>query len=191
MITCRSWSQETINLTFEPWTHWPSRWCSGLSVDSSVNAKAFSQRFIVFSPQFSFRTVLLWTIFIVSLIFSLQSPEQKQTPVSPRASLPVEPQTRTAVSTPFLFFHLHIQWSYFPQSFHPSVTLPPSAALSLSMSLLMCYTIHLKTLPRCNVRTFIQDEGSSPVPGDTVPLCAPVERWIKCFVSCVCAHASF
>lgn len=114
------------------------------------------------------------TFFFFSLLFSMQSSEQKQTPVSPGASLPVQPQTRTTVSTPFLFFHLHIQRSYAPL-WLSLITL----SLSPFLSLLMCYTIHLKTWPRCNVRTSIQVEGSSPAPGDTVPLCAPVERWKK------------
>ncbi|KAF3838716.1 hypothetical protein F7725_010484, partial [Dissostichus mawsoni] len=66
-------------------------------------------------------------------------------------------------------------------SLHPN--LPPfSLALSPCHSLpalfclrLMCYMIHLKTRPQCNVRTFIRVEGSSPSPGDTVLLCAPLE----------------
>lgn len=71
--------------------------------------------------------------FLYSFLFSPQSSEQKQTPVSPRASLPVQPQTRTAVSTPFLFFHLSIQWSYFPQLSHLPLTLPLPFSVSFDV----------------------------------------------------------
>lgn len=51
--------------------------------------------------------------------------------------------------------------------------------LASSWSLLMCYTIHLKTQPWFDVRTFIQVEGSGLLPGDTVAAlfsCQEVEK---------------
>lgn len=84
-----------------------------------------------------------------SRVSSPQSSEQEQTPGPPRASLPVQPQTGTAVSTPFLCFHPSIQSSHSPCHF-------PSP--------LMCYVIHPNARPRCCVRTFIGVEGSNPLP---------------------------
>lgn len=134
-----------MSLTFEPRTCWPTRWCSCLVGDSWVNTKAwiwviYEWVFLPFSVHtevFSLRWVLqIWNYltfnmfpFLSILLSSPQSSEQKQTPVSPGASLPVQPQTRTPVSTPFLFFYLSIQWSEFSQPFHLSPT--PSALFRL------------------------------------------------------------
>ncbi len=190
MITCRSWSQET-RPTF-PWV-WPLNY-----EPADLQADAVAWLLIVQSTQKHgsewFMSVFFALLCHAEMCFKMwnhlpfnifsffspsQSPEQKQTPVSPRASLPVQPQTRTTVSAPFMFFHLSLQSSDFPQLSH--------RFLCPSLSLLMCYVIHLKTQPRCNVRTFIRVEGSSPAPGDTVPLCPPVERW-KTVSVCVCVH---
>lgn len=74
----------------------------------------------------------------------------------------------------FLFFF----FSSVPPDTLPSSTLPslPSTFYALSVSW-CCYVIHLKTWSRCSVGAFIRVEGSSPLPGVTAPLCAPVERW--------------
>lgn len=121
VITCRSWSQETRQI-------FPSVWpftMNPLTFKVVLLAVCwlFSQHksmtevincFCLFCScwGFQYQTILLqlklYFLFFSSPIFSTQSSEQKQTPVSPRASLPVQPQTRTTVSTPFLFFHLHI-----------------------------------------------------------------------------------
>lgn len=84
-----------------------------------------------------------------SCVFSPQSSEQKQAPGPPRTSLPVQPQTRTTVSTPFFYFHPSIQSSHSPCHFPSPLT---------------CYVIHPHARPRCCVRTFIGVEGSNPSP---------------------------
>lgn len=74
--------------------------------------------------------------------FSLQSSEQKQAPVSSRASLPVQSQTRTTVST------LRFSFFFFLPIHDLSLTLLRHS-VSPFVPLLMCYVIHLKTRPWC------------------------------------------
>lgn len=52
---------------------------------------------------------------------------------------------------------------------------------------LMCHLILLKTRLWCEVRVLVQVEGSGLLPGDTVVLCAPVERErLGCAFVCAC-----
>lgn len=123
-----------MSLTFELWIRWPSRWSGRLVDDNSVNTKAWIRMIYesVFLPFSAHAEISLWVLPSetnlneLSFFFSPQSAEQKQTPVPSRASLPVQPQTRTTVSTPFLFFH--------PRISHLSLALPPSLSLCSLLS---------------------------------------------------------
>ncbi len=154
MITCRSWSQEARQ-TF-PWV-WPLNHepadLQGDAVALLVIVQStqkpesvwfMSVCFCPFPSMLRFLFEMSFTIwnhltFLFSLLFSLQSSEQKQTPVSPRASLPVQPQTRTAVSTPFLVFpslHPAILLSSTLQSLADSPSAAPSLPFSVSFDVL-------------------------------------------------------
>lgn len=114
--------------------------------------------------------------------FSLQSSEQKQAPVSSRASLPVQSQTRTTVST--LWFSFFFIFSPFMISLWLSSVIPFPLLCRF-----WCVTWSVWKHDH-GVRGFILVEGSGLAPGDTVPLCAPVESWKRQWVSDVCVCVS-
>lgn len=115
--------------------------------------------------------------------FSLQSSEQKQAPVSSRASLPVQSQTRTTVSTLWFSFSFFI-FSPFTISLWLSSVIPFPLLCRF-----WCVTWSVWKHDR-GVRGFILVEGPGLAPGDTVPLCAPVESWKRQRVSDVCVCVS-
>lgn len=116
------------------------------------------------------------------IYFSLQSSEQKQAPVSSRASLPVQSQTRTTVST--LWFSFFFIFSPFMISLWLSSVIPFPLLCRF-----WCVTWSVWKHDH-GVRGFILVEGSGLAPGDTVPLCAPVESWKRQWVSDVCVCVS-
>lgn len=129
-----------MSQTSDPWTCWPLKGHCGLFVDSWTKAQIWLAKECLCVESLND---------LSSCVFFPQSPEQEQAPGPPRASLPVQPQTGTPVSTPFLCFHPCIQSSHSPCHFPSPLT---------------CYVIHPNARPRYRVRTFIGVEGSNPLP---------------------------
>lgn len=118
-----------MSLTSEPWTCWPRRRRRRLAGGSRADMKAglaviYCAAFA--NPPISFLCIALpmfynlnfsLTATLFCFIFFPVSPqtfEQKQTPVPPRAPLPVQPQTGTTVSTSLLFPHPPLLLHPFP-----------------------------------------------------------------------------